>query len=205
MGALSRVVACTVCLSLAAEGAQLRSSPSMDAIAQVMQKLPIAAVTDDTGFFKDATKFLDDLKDQPAPASPFKRVALDPQPAIGFLSCSRDTTGCPADFIMADGGICTPAETYAGPCAAAVDFASMTLTAKARWADSCHSTWPCSACSKDYQSCPADWTLKVSEGSFVCEPGVAYVGACDATDLADYSAAELESWASFCGAVWPCM
>ena len=71
-----------------AEAVQLKGSPSMDALAQVMQKLPIVAVTDDTGFFDDATQFLDQLKDKPAPASPFKTETVDPQPTIGFFSCT---------------------------------------------------------------------------------------------------------------------
>merc|ERR1712232_75948 len=98
----------------------------------------------------DATKFLEELKDKPAPASPFKRIAVEPQPVIGFFSCTRDTTACPAGFTTADGGICTPTDAYTGPCSTAEDFASMSITAKARWADSCLTTWPCASCIKDY-------------------------------------------------------
>merc|ERR1719321_2124960 len=112
--ALSRVVACAMCSILAVEAAQLRGSPSMDAVAQVMQTFPIVAVTDDSGFFSNATQFLEDLKDKPPPASPFKRVVIDPQPTIGFFSCTRDTTGCPTAFTVADTGICTPTDSYTG-------------------------------------------------------------------------------------------
>merc|ERR1712232_55723 len=108
--ALSRVVACAVSFALAAEGVQLRASPSVDAIASVMQKLPIVAMTDDSGFFSNATQFLEDLKDKAPATSPFKRVMLDPQPAIGFFSCTRDTAVCSTAFASADNGVCTPTD-----------------------------------------------------------------------------------------------
>ena len=176
----------------------------MDAIAQVMQKLPIVAVTDDTGFLDGATQFLDELKDKPAPASPFKKEILDPQPSVGFFSCTRDTSACPAGFDAAGDQVCTPSSSYTGPCMSPIDLSSMNVYAKARWSDSCGASFACSACVHDFSSCPEGWVRSGGDVGFVCQPSAMYVGPCDATDLAGYAAAELEHWASMCGAAWTC-
>merc|ERR1712154_325259 len=144
------------------------------------------------------------MGDKPKPTSPFERELIDPQPAVGFFSCTRDTAGCPALFESAGSGVCIPTDAYTGPCASAADFGSMSLSAMSRWADTCQTTWACSSCSKTDSSCPFGWTRNVQKSGFVCEPGVMYVGPCDASDIAGFTTGELETWASQCGAVWPC-
>eukprot|EP00929_Paragymnodinium_shiwhaense_P112414 TRINITY_DN8066_c0_g3_i1.p1 TRINITY_DN8066_c0_g3~~TRINITY_DN8066_c0_g3_i1.p1 ORF type:complete len:207 (-),score=26.09 TRINITY_DN8066_c0_g3_i1:99-719(-) len=205
--ARSLVSASLLLLIDATKAATLRgTSPAVD-IAQVMQKLPLLAVSDDSGMFENATTFLQELKDKQGPQSPYKHALEDPQLAIGFSSCPRDTTGCPEGFVAADvsAHVCVPRSSYRGPCASPIDLTSMTTSAKARWSKACQAAWPCSACVRDYSACPAGWTRTAVSNALRCEPSAAYMGACDATDFVGGAVASLESWASSCGAVWPCM
>eukprot|EP00929_Paragymnodinium_shiwhaense_P069110 TRINITY_DN3485_c0_g1_i5.p1 TRINITY_DN3485_c0_g1~~TRINITY_DN3485_c0_g1_i5.p1 ORF type:complete len:207 (+),score=40.40 TRINITY_DN3485_c0_g1_i5:195-815(+) len=197
------------CVLLSVHGSRavtLRSPSAVTAVAQTMQSLPLIAVTDGAGFFDNATAFLDELKDKEAPESSLKRSLMDPQAAIGFFSCVRDTSGCPEGFVA--GGenvqICVPEASYRGPCGTPVDFSSMSTFAKSRWADACQASWPCSGCTRNYSGCPVGWTSSGSAGALQCEPPAAYIGGCGATSFVSNSAADLESWASSCGAVWPC-
>eukprot|EP00929_Paragymnodinium_shiwhaense_P033654 TRINITY_DN18445_c0_g1_i2.p1 TRINITY_DN18445_c0_g1~~TRINITY_DN18445_c0_g1_i2.p1 ORF type:complete len:205 (-),score=40.02 TRINITY_DN18445_c0_g1_i2:89-703(-) len=197
--------ACMLLSVSGAEGVALRGMSPVGAIAETMQKMPLAAVMDDSGFFGNATAFLDGLKDKEAPGSAFKLTQVDPQPAVGFFSCTRDTDGCPEGFT--EGGentqVCVPDSSYRGPCGTPLDLSSMTDFAKARWADACQASWPCSDCTRDYSGCPVGWTRPADAQR--CEPPANYVGACDTAEFGSDSIAELESWASSCGAVWPCM
>eukprot|EP00929_Paragymnodinium_shiwhaense_P043842 TRINITY_DN22522_c2_g1_i1.p1 TRINITY_DN22522_c2_g1~~TRINITY_DN22522_c2_g1_i1.p1 ORF type:complete len:207 (-),score=33.23 TRINITY_DN22522_c2_g1_i1:69-689(-) len=205
-------MACTIaaaCMLLSAHGAEavtLRSSSPVIAIAQTMRKLPMMATTDDTGFFDNATAFLDVLKGKEAPEAALKRSLTDPQPVVGCFSCVRDTTGCPLGFLAGNENmqVCVPESSYRGPCGTPVDFSSMPTFAKSRWADACQASWPCSDCMRDYSSCPMGWTPSAIAGALRCAPPATYVGGCDAGSFVSDSVADLESWASSCGAVWPC-
>eukprot|EP00929_Paragymnodinium_shiwhaense_P033461 TRINITY_DN18371_c0_g3_i1.p1 TRINITY_DN18371_c0_g3~~TRINITY_DN18371_c0_g3_i1.p1 ORF type:complete len:268 (-),score=34.28 TRINITY_DN18371_c0_g3_i1:70-777(-) len=197
------------CVFLSAHGAEavgLRGRSLVDAISQTIQKLSLDSVADDTGFFDNATAFLDQLKDKEATESALKRSLLDPQPAVGFFSCVRDTTGCPLGFV--EGGedvqVCVPKSSYRGSCSTPIDFSAMSILAKTRWADACQAPWPCSDCARDYSGCPADWKRSGGADALSCEPPASYVGGCDAADFSAASVADLESWASSCGTVWPC-
>eukprot|EP00929_Paragymnodinium_shiwhaense_P010512 TRINITY_DN11521_c0_g2_i1.p1 TRINITY_DN11521_c0_g2~~TRINITY_DN11521_c0_g2_i1.p1 ORF type:complete len:207 (-),score=38.85 TRINITY_DN11521_c0_g2_i1:6-626(-) len=205
--ALVLVGACVLLSARGNEAATLRGSAPLDAMSQIMQKMAFVAVAEETGFFDNASAFLEELKNKDAPQSAFKQLQQDPQPALGFFSCTRDTTGCPDGFTAGGEGvqICLPESSYRGPCSTPVELSSMPIFAKARWADACLTSWPCSGCARDYRGCPEGWTR--SEGSEVgrCEPPAAYVGGCDAAYFAGGAVADLESWASSCGAAWPCM
>eukprot|EP00929_Paragymnodinium_shiwhaense_P069115 TRINITY_DN3485_c1_g1_i5.p1 TRINITY_DN3485_c1_g1~~TRINITY_DN3485_c1_g1_i5.p1 ORF type:complete len:208 (-),score=38.18 TRINITY_DN3485_c1_g1_i5:119-742(-) len=201
------VVGACMLLSVHGGGAViLRGSSPVTALAQAMQKLPMAAVTDNTGFFDNATAFLDELKNKDKPEAVLKLSLVDPEPVVGFFSCVRDTTACPQGFFAAaeNAQICVPESSYRGPCNSAVDFSSMATFAKSRWADACQASWPCSDCTRDYSGCPAGWTPAGSADAPLCEPPTAYIGGCDAASFVSDSVADLESWASACGAVWPC-
>eukprot|EP00929_Paragymnodinium_shiwhaense_P107537 TRINITY_DN7367_c0_g1_i6.p1 TRINITY_DN7367_c0_g1~~TRINITY_DN7367_c0_g1_i6.p1 ORF type:complete len:208 (+),score=43.59 TRINITY_DN7367_c0_g1_i6:124-747(+) len=201
------VAACVLSSVQGAGAATSRGSSPLPDIAQTMQTLPMVATTDDTGFFDNATAFLDELKDKEAPEAPLKRSLVDPQPVVGFFSCARDTTGCPLGFVAGAENVqvCVPESSYRGPCSTPVDLSSMPTVAKSRWADACQTSWPCSGCTRNYSSCPLGWTPSARRtGTMMCEPPAAYIGACDAASFVGDSVAELESWASSCGAVWPC-
>eukprot|EP00929_Paragymnodinium_shiwhaense_P003769 TRINITY_DN10440_c0_g1_i1.p1 TRINITY_DN10440_c0_g1~~TRINITY_DN10440_c0_g1_i1.p1 ORF type:complete len:234 (-),score=35.60 TRINITY_DN10440_c0_g1_i1:97-717(-) len=189
------------------EAATLRGSSPLDAISQTMQKMPFVAIMEETGFFNDATAFLEDWQNKEAPQSVFKQMQQDPEPSVGFFSCSRDTNGCPEGFTA--GGenmqICLPDSSYRGPCNTPIDMSSMPIFAKARWADACLTTWPCANCARDYSGCPMGWTRSEASAARKCEPSAAYIGGCDATTFASDAVADLDSWASSCGAAWPCM
>merc|ERR1719393_688664 len=110
MAPAARAVVVAACFVSSAQGATLRSSPPMDAVAQIMQTLPIVGLTDDSSAFKDATEFLEGLKDKSPPTSPSTHVVFDPQSTVGFFACTRDTTSCPSGFEASEGGICTPTD-----------------------------------------------------------------------------------------------
>eukprot|EP00929_Paragymnodinium_shiwhaense_P033463 TRINITY_DN18371_c4_g1_i1.p1 TRINITY_DN18371_c4_g1~~TRINITY_DN18371_c4_g1_i1.p1 ORF type:complete len:207 (-),score=38.86 TRINITY_DN18371_c4_g1_i1:112-732(-) len=204
--AYALVGACMLQIVQRAQAATLRGASPLDTIANAMEKLPLVAVADDSGLFDNATAFFDELKDKAAPESTLKRSLLDPQPVVGFFSCARDTTGCPQGFVASGEGVqvCVPESSYRGPCSSPVDFSSMPIFAEARWAEACRASWPCSACARDYSGCPVGWTSSDVVDADRCVPPAAYIGGCDAADFSAASVADIESWASSCGAAWPC-
>eukprot|EP00929_Paragymnodinium_shiwhaense_P009783 TRINITY_DN114114_c0_g1_i1.p1 TRINITY_DN114114_c0_g1~~TRINITY_DN114114_c0_g1_i1.p1 ORF type:complete len:207 (-),score=28.21 TRINITY_DN114114_c0_g1_i1:92-712(-) len=199
------------CLMLAvrsASAAALQGLSPLDAITRTLQSLPIAAVPDDTAAFDNATALLAAFKDERAPEAPFKKSLQDPEPLVGFFSCPRGINSCPEGF-KADAqnhDICVPEPSYRGPCTSPISRSGMTLSAKSRWSDACQASWPCTACPRDYTGCPLRWIRSEDPaGAVLCEPPSSYVGACGALDVVGESPVTLESWASSCGAVWPCI
>merc|ERR1711920_722835 len=57
--------------------------------------------------------------------------------------CSRDFHGCPVSWTDMGRGLCIAPETYRGICSPATDFAELSASQKAVWAERCDATWPC--------------------------------------------------------------
>lgn len=119
------------------------------------------------------------------------------------LSCVRDFSGCPEDWVdVGDGKNCDVPTGYTGPCSS-IDLDGKTPLERSQAASKCHARFPCiDAASVNYDdACPEGWQ---KEGN-VCVASGQYNGPCIRRYELGDDRLRKQQFARSCEANWPAL